>query len=65
MKELEDMMFPKEREIGSSSGLGQGEVDVKNLSFFKIFQGDDLSSESMVLFFTKSLHLLKFEVFSC
>ncbi|XP_013603574.1 PREDICTED: B3 domain-containing protein At3g17010-like [Brassica oleracea var. oleracea] len=44
------MMFPKEREIGSSSGLGQGEVDVKNLSFFKIFQGDDLSSESMRAF---------------
>ncbi|KAF8108078.1 hypothetical protein N665_0115s0087 [Sinapis alba] len=44
------MMFPKEREIGSSSGLGQGEVDVENLSFFKIFQGEDLSSESMRAF---------------
>ncbi|CAH8326886.1 unnamed protein product [Eruca vesicaria subsp. sativa] len=44
------MMFPKEREIGSSSGLGQGEVDVENLSFLKIFQGEDLSSESMRAF---------------
>ncbi|KAG5390999.1 hypothetical protein IGI04_032540 [Brassica rapa subsp. trilocularis] len=43
------MMFPK-REIGSSSGLGQSEVDVEKLSFFKIFQGDDLSSESMRAF---------------
>ncbi|CAG7899977.1 unnamed protein product [Brassica rapa] len=44
------MMFPKEREIGSSSGLGQGEVNVEKLSFFKIFQGEDLSSESMRAF---------------
>ncbi|KAL0697574.1 hypothetical protein Bca4012_053696 [Brassica carinata] len=44
------MMFPKEREIGSSSGLGQGEADCENLSFFKIFQGEDLSSESMRAF---------------
>ncbi|KAJ4868759.1 B3 domain-containing protein [Raphanus sativus] len=45
------MMFPKERERGSSSGLGQGgEVDVENLSFFKIFQGEDLSAESMRAF---------------
>ncbi|KAG2256792.1 hypothetical protein Bca52824_076086 [Brassica carinata] len=43
-------MFPKEREIGSSSGLGQGEVDCENLSFFKILQGEDLSSESMRAF---------------